>query len=176
MTAGATYVPIATQTLASTASSITFSSIPQTYTDLVLVCFAQNNRSGIAYDGIVGIYSGDTNSGHYSSTLLNGNGSTAGSSRIISASGFYGYLGDITTTSGSTGFGNSVSHIMNYANTTTYKTSISRGNSITNVANAMVSLWQNTGAITSITLQSITGTTPVFSVGSSFTLYGIASA
>ena len=46
MAAGATYEPIATQTLASAAASITFSSIAATYTDLrlVLTCTTKGSK------------------------------------------------------------------------------------------------------------------------------------
>jgi hypothetical protein len=60
---------------------------------------------------------------------------------------------------------------MNYANTTTFKTHISRSNNSSNFVMATVGLWRSTAAITSITL--LTNTADTFSVGSTFTLYGI---
>jgi hypothetical protein len=68
----------------------------------------------------------------------------------------------------------SIINVMNYANTTTYKTSISRGNNSANRVRAYVALWRNTAAITSI--QIITNGAINFATGSTFTLYGIASA
>jgi hypothetical protein len=64
-----------------------------------------------------------------------------------------------------------ITHIMNYSNTTTYKTVLSRGSSANNIAIAYVDLWRNTAAITSITLTPSSATN--FDAGSTFSLYGI---
>jgi hypothetical protein len=69
-------------------------------------------------------------------------------------------------------------NLMNYSNTTTYKTCIARHSSTGNFALANVGLWRgstgsSTEAITSITVSVDSGT---FSAGSTFTLYGIKSA
>ena len=79
MAAGSTYTPIATQTLSSGQSSITFSSISSAYTDLVLIA---------AIKGTSTIYrqltvNGD-NGSNYSMTDLFGDGSSAGSGRQTS--------------------------------------------------------------------------------------------
>jgi hypothetical protein len=164
-----TYEPIATTTLGSAQSSVTLGSggtIPQTYTDLVLICNVKNS----ANDGDeVGIqFNSDTGSNsNYSRTRLFGNGSNASSGRSSSAD--KGALG-INSTSN---FDPIVASIQNYSNSTTYKTVISRGNSNSFVS-AYVSLWRNTAAITSITLKPDSGTT--FASGSTFTLYGIKAA
>ena len=63
--------------------------------------------------------------------------------------------------------------IQNYANTTTYKTMISRASDATQNAIAYVGLWRSTSAINSITLSVSAGT---FAIGSTFTLYGIKAA
>ena len=75
MTSGPTYTPIATQTLGSSAASVTFSSIPGTYTDLMLISFAQGQASG-GDNRLVLQFNGDTAT-NYSSTYLIGNGTTA---------------------------------------------------------------------------------------------------
>jgi hypothetical protein len=77
MPAGNTYEAIATQTLGSAAASVTFSSIPGTYTDLVLVV-AGTLTTGT--ENIVMQFNGDTGS-NYSVTSLLGDGSTASSFR-----------------------------------------------------------------------------------------------
>jgi hypothetical protein len=64
---------------------------------------------------------------------------------------------------------------MNYKNTTNYKTTIGRGSSAANFADAQVSLWRDTSAINSVTVLLGAGTSN-FSVGSTFTLYGIKAA
>ena len=162
-----TYTPIEAQTLSSAASSITFGTggtIPQTYTDLVIV----GNTKNTANDGDeVGIrFNADTGS-NYSRTRLFGNGSSATSDRSTSTN--KGALG-INSTSQFTPF---IANVQNYSNSTTNKTVLSRGTS-TGYTSAYVSLWRNTAAITSITILPDSGTT--FVAGSTFTLYGIANA
>ena len=72
-----TYTPIASQTLGSAAASVTFSSIPQGYTDLVIV----NNVTCTIDTQVIGCqYNGDTGA-NYSKTYLLGNGSSAFSGR-----------------------------------------------------------------------------------------------
>ena len=63
--------------------------------------------------------------------------------------------------------------LMNYSNTTTYKTWLVRGGNSATGVEAMVGLWRSTSAITSLTF-SLTAST--FSSGSTFTLYGILAA
>lgn len=159
MAAGKTYTPLATTTLSSAASTVTFSSISGSYTDLVLVIAGTANTT-TAFDVT---FNSDTGS-NYSATRLTGNGSTATS--IRSTSGTNMPLGYITTTQSV-----SVIQIMNYSNTTTFKTAIARGNAADTLTNAIVGLWRSTSAITSI---SFAGGS--FQPGSTFTLYGIAAA
>ena len=104
-----TYVALATSTLGTAASSVTFSSIPGTYTDLVLVCNFINTI-GQTDHGVR--FNGDTAS-NYSRTQLYGTGSAAGSNRGSNETSmnFLGYIG--------TSWGVSIMQIMNYSNTTT---------------------------------------------------------
>jgi hypothetical protein len=164
MAAGMTYFPIATTTLGSAAASVTFSSIAGTYTDLVIVI---NGAYASSDDGSPGLrFNSDTGS-NYSETLIDGDGSSASSARDSNATS--AILGSMSAT-----ISTSIINVMNYANTTTYKTSISRGNNSANRVRAYVALWRNTAAITSI--QIITNGAINFATGSTFTLYGIASA
>jgi hypothetical protein len=157
-----TYTPIATQTLASAAASYTFSSIPSTYTDLVLIV---NGTCTLAANAAIR-YNGDTGS-NYSLTYLLGDGSSAQSGRNSDQT---------SLTAGQIGTDNStqITSIMNYANTTTYKTMLSRGNWTNNLTRADTGLWRSTAAINSVTIFSLQGYN--FNAGSTFTLYGIASA
>lgn len=170
MAAGATYVPIATQTLGTAAATVTFSSIPGTYTDLVLVI----NARGTTVATSTSVYCTTNVTGtNYSSTWLVGNGSTAASSRYTTLAQCY--LGYISAASNPTGsFGTITAHFMNYSNTTTNKTIISRGNVVEAEVDAYVSLIRSMSALTSITL--VEGGGNNFLAGSSFTLYGIAAA
>jgi hypothetical protein len=166
-----TYTPIATQTLSSTATSVTFSSISGSYTDIILVVSAKTGASGGTQS--MGIrFNSDTGS-NYSGTEIRGNGTSAISSRYADTYGRVGYL------LGATGdqFGINQIHLMNYANTTTNKSYILRGNvqsSGEGIANALVGLWRNTSAITSINVfPDYTGS---FAIGSTFSLYGLLAA
>jgi hypothetical protein len=166
MAAGATYEPIATQTLSSTQTSITFSSIPQTYTDLVLVCSVQVTA---ATDDFNIWFNGDTGN-NFSRTQLTGNGSIVSSSRTTNEPRFR--IADYMPNS--TLFGTIVANIQNYSNSTTYKTVISRWGNGADATGANVGLWRSTSAITSFSLEE--GSKQNIKVGSTFTLYGIASA
>jgi hypothetical protein len=160
-----TNTPIASQTLSSAAASVTLSNIPQTYTDLVLVCAVKNTANN--GDEVAFQLNSDTGS-NYSRTRIFGNGSTASSGRASNTT--KGALGINSTAE----FSTVIANFQNYSNATRYKTVISRGSSASNYVSSYVSLWRNTNAITSIVLLPDSGTT--FTSGSTFTLYGIASA
>jgi hypothetical protein len=170
MAAGNTYEAIATNTLGSAAASVTFSSIPATYTDLVLVL---QPASTTFADNIALNFNSDTGS-NYSSTNLSGTGSAASSGRAASP---YIQVTNIIGTTGTLGAMTSTIHIMNYANTTTYKTVISRTGQIGATYNGnevIVTLWRNTAAINTIVVKQ--SGSPNFVAGSTFSLYGIAAA
>jgi hypothetical protein len=61
-----TYTPIASQTLTSAVSTVTFINIPQTYTDLVLITSTKTTSS--AADGAMGCYLNSDTANNYSST------------------------------------------------------------------------------------------------------------
>jgi hypothetical protein len=115
-------------------------------------------------------FNNDTES-NYSATILGGDGVNAVSDRQTSATKiFLTYNSALSSTRGV-----NIVNIMNYANSTTYKTCLVRS---TNTASgqgtdAIVGLWRNTNAITEIDLY-LTGTN--LATGSTFTLYGIAAA
>ena len=159
-----TYEPIATQTLGSGAASVSFSSIPATYTDLILVIegTSANDSNGQIQ------FNGDTSS-NYSMTMLYGNGSAAGSTRTTSATNFLGFMDG----TGAGGRGNGITHIMNYSNTAIYKTSLSRHQATSIMTRAVAGLWRSTAAINAIRIYTDNSN---FETGSTFTLYGIKAA
>jgi hypothetical protein len=165
MPAGSTYTPIATTTLGSNQANYTFSSIPSTYTDLIVVCRA----GAVSNSDLTFRVNGDTGT-NYSSTFLYADGTGVGSTRTTSvAFGYFTYLGSIET------FGHSVhvAHFMNYSNTTTFKTVLARSANASRGVDAVSNLWRNSAAINSITL---IGSNANLLSGSTFTLYGIAAA
>lgn len=168
-----TYTPIATQTLSSTAGIITFASIPQIYTDLVLI---QSARVSSAYDiTAIRVNSVTTN---YSGTYIQGSGgSTApttgrGTAEIALRGGY------VPGTTHTTEWSNEIYNFMNYRNPNVNKTVLSRTNYIGSAVGfnvqVKVSLIPTTSAITQITSQPVNGA--VWAVGSTFTLYGIKAA
>lgn len=165
MPAGSTYTPIATTTLGSAQSSVTFSSLGS-YTDIVAIL----NTSVSSGTADVRIQVNGDSGTNYSTTVVTGSGTTAGSFRYSNQTyGRLNYDGYADTTFGQ----NAIVNIMNYANTSTFKTIIARGNNAANGASAVVNLWRSTSAITSVTFSASAST---FTTGSTFTLYGIASA
>jgi hypothetical protein len=163
----ATYTPIASITLGSDAASVTFSSIPQTYTDLVVACNVSGSRATFGGD-FLAKFNGDTGL-NYSNTILRGNGSAASSSRDTNG-GDINYGGMSPTGN----FAPTIIHIMNYANTSTYKTSLARTNDAGQSTAVCVGLWRSTAAITSILFYP--GSAYVWKSGSTFNLYGILGA
>jgi hypothetical protein len=164
--ASATYEPLATNTLGSATSSVTFSSISGSYTDLIVIVNAICASGGT--DLINLQYNGDTSSGLYSSTRAVGNGSSTNSDRQTGAN--FIYVGLINSTARNS----DIYQIQNYSNTTKHKTCIARAGIADNQTRVTVGLWRNTNAITSVTISHASSIN--FNVGSTFTLYGIASA
>ena len=163
MAAGSTYTPIATTTLGSNQTSYTFSSIPSTYTDLRLVCAMTSSAGQNTWIQL----NSDTGS-NYSSTYVQGSGTAASSGRTSnSAQGYIDYAG-------TTGQHTVTVDLMNYSNSTTYKTWITRGMDSATGTIAYVSMWRSTSAVNSITI--VNGAASGLLTGSQFTLYGIAAA
>ena len=158
----ATYDCIATTTAAGGETSISFTSISGTFTDLVLV---SNLLATTAYELFVQ-FNSDTGS-NYSTTYLQGDGSSASSGRESNKSQI------IAAYSASANPTAVITHIQNYSNSTTYKTVLSRSSAASSAVIAYVGLWRSTAAITSIQLKLTA--TKTFSAGATFTLYGIKS-
>lgn len=165
-----TYTPISTTTLASPATSVTFSSISGSYTDLILIVdYGYSSGSGQGYLlGQVGNGSVDTGS-NYSFSYIVGNGSSATSARSTNTT-YFQFLSDTTV-------GNRAMCIMqfaNYSNTNTYKSMIGRNANAAETTTAVSNLWRSTSAINTIKVYEYAGKS--FSTGSTFTLYGIKAA
>lgn len=173
MAAAQTYEPIQTTTLAnSTTGTVTLSSIPSTYTDLRIVV---SNYKSVQANQTLQIQYNSITSG-YSYVYINGNGSTASSSKVNS---------NPTINVGATA-GTSTTvpvmvtiDIMNYANTSTYKTALIRYSCERNGSgevDAIVGLCSNTAAISSITFGMNSDPSSYFASGTVFTIYGIKAA
>ena len=163
-----TYTPLESIVLTSATASVTFSNISQNYQDLVIVAnIAQvSSNNSLRYR-----FNSDTSS-NYSNTYLTGNGSSAASSRDTSQTSGTSYVTGSTTLET-----NYILQIMNYSNTTTYKTILSRSNRASSEVAADVGLWRSTSAINSISLaMGSSFPTNNFTAGSTFDLYAISPA
>jgi hypothetical protein len=164
-----TYSTIATTTLGSAASSYTFTSIPSTYTDLVLVA---NGSTGAGSNINLRVGNGSIDSGsNYSYTVLNGNGSSASSVRYTSQSQIQPSNEDAYWTT--TVAGLMVINFQNYSNTSLNKTILSRANNASIGSSVVAGLWRSTSAINQIFFG---GASQNLAAGTTLTLYGIAAA
>lgn len=156
-----TYEPIATAS-PSGGYYVTFSNIPQTYTDLVVI---HNSSAGGADNAWM--YFNDDTSGLYSLTYLQGNGSGSSAGRFLN---FSSLLFSTVTAQTQRPL---VAHIMNYTNTNFYKTTLIRSNDSSYGVSLQAGLYRSTDAITSITIRTQSYAT----LGSgTVSLYGIKAA
>lgn len=169
---------IASNTLGSSAASVTFSSIPATYTDLVLKC---SIRDGYVSGSNPNAFQtqflrfNSSSVAQYSRTLIYSDGSTAYSDRGTGNTSLYLQYGDSDGATANT-FSNGELYIPNYNSSTNKPTSwfnAHENNSATAYINAHANLWSNTSAITSITITNGAGE---LKTGSTFWLYGIKSS
>ena len=158
-----TYEPIATTTLGSNQTTVTFSSIASTYTDIRIICSLTSTAAKRTFLR----FNGDT-AANYASIYIQGDGSTASSGddpAATEASIDY---------AGSTAYHSIIVDVMSYANTNKYKTYLSRGGNTATLVIAYVGVWNSNSAINSISINS-TGASGLLT-GSTFTLYGIKAA
>lgn len=132
------------------AASIEFTSIPQTYTDLVLVCSLQNNAAVGAADRSYFVYANNSTTSYTYRRLTGYNGSAS------SDSGSSAIVGAVGGTTNSSVFNNAQIYIPNYTSSNNKVFScdnVSEANSTTNYELDMSAiLWSNTAAITSLKL------------------------
>lgn len=163
----ATYESIATTTLTTGQTSVSFSSISGSFTDLILVATIQGTTSN---DAVI-LQVNDDTATNYSRTAMYGlTGNVAGSARQSSQT--YIMVGDYTPSA--TNFGLLTCHFQNYSNTTTNKTILNRFGNSDQFTWAGVGLWRSTAAINKITIKMLGGNN--IKTDSVFTLYGIKAA
>lgn len=158
-----TYSLIASNVLSGTSTNISFASIPQTFTDLRLIIDVGNTGAG----NVVRFKVNSDTGSNYSWTELNGNGTSATSARAANQT--VGHFDGISNSS-TTVVEVITADFMDYANTTTNKTILSRAGNANYGVDAFVSLWRSTSAITQIDVFPQAGS---FISGSTFRLYGI---
>lgn len=148
-------------------ASATFSSIPATFTDLMITCSLRDNGTGTNHYFTL-TFNGST--ADYSGINLYGNGSSADWS-----SGGSGTLERFVTGSGATAntFSSIQIYVPNYASSSQKPYSyegVSENNSSAVFLTIGTGLWANTSAISSFTIQTNSGS---FVVGSTVSIYGI---
>ena len=160
-----TYKLIEAKTLSTTTASVTFSSIPATYTDILIKWSTRSNRSAVSDPMRIG-FNGSTSS--FTNKYLNGSGSA-----INSSSGAR-YIGEATgNTATANTFTNGEIYIPNYAGSN-YKSgssdTVGENNATEAYATLASTLWSDVSAITSVELTCDNGS---FMQYSTFYLYGI---
>jgi hypothetical protein len=170
----ASYESISTVTVgAGGVSSVTFSSIPQTYTHLQVRMIARTNRALSDVDAAILRYNSDTNSNNYTYHEIVGSGSAVSvyGSGAPEAVQMYSTTG---ATALANAFGVGITDILDYSNTNKYKTQRNFGGHDTNGSGQIrinSGLWINTNAISSMTFTPASGT--LFNQYTQFALYGI---
>jgi hypothetical protein len=170
------YDSIATTTLSTATASVTFSSIPSTYTHLQVRLFGRSNRATVASGDWVQFQFNSDTAANYSGHGMVGDGSSASASANANSSTMetVRFAGAASIANG---FGAIIVDVLDYTNTSKYKTLRALGGYDDNGAGIVgiySGSWRNTNAITSITITPGGGTT--FNQYSSFALYGIKGA
>jgi hypothetical protein len=158
----ATYDLIASNVLGSSASSVTFSSIPATYRDLVLVFNGTTTFNG---SGILQLVLNSDTGDNYKYVEMEGDGSSANSD---AGSNNQANIGTTSNTSRNI----SIMQIMDYSTTNKHKTILIRSDNSALNTRAKAIRWASTSAINTIVAQT---NATSFASGSSFHLYGIVS-
>jgi len=172
--ANPTYILITSTELASTANSVTFSSIPQTYTDLEVRVSARQFQANSGSPIYVQL-NGDTTGANYASVYWDFQ-----SNPTTTARGATNYVSQITDGAAITnGYSYFKMYFLNYTDTTKYKPWLytcyygrAAGGGFT-YSNDGVVMRNNTDAITSITIPAYNSGTQYFAINSLFELYGI---
>lgn len=169
-----TFTLIASSTVgAGGASSIDFTSIPATYTDLVLKISTRDTEASPSNGGIIQ-FNNETATTNYSSRWLYGTGSIAGSLTRSSNQSFYESNSANSTASI---FANIEVYIPNYRSSAVKSLSndsVTENNATSVGLILTAGLWNNTAAITSITLKPSSGLN--FVQHSTAYLYGIVKS
>jgi hypothetical protein len=171
-----TYTLLASNVLGSNTASVTFSSIPQTYTDLVLISSVRSSRTpATTRDEYKILVNGTT--ANYSNIAVNTDG--AGTSASTTASSAAYLSGGWANTDNMTAamFSSHEIYFPQYTvsrNKPMYSYSGQASQPSPFYLTAISSLWTNTAAITSLAMYPETG--PNWVAGSSFYLYGIKNS
>jgi hypothetical protein len=169
------YDSIATVSLATSALTISFTSIPSTYQHLQLRLFSQTDQSNYN-DGVIMKFNGDTGQ-NYTLHWMYGDGANVSSLNFASYGGIRAgqTAGNVNQPNPTYNFGGNITDLLDYSNTNKYKTVRSLGGANANGVGQMMfvsGVWMNTAAISSIVLEP-TGSAFGFKPYTHAALYGI---
>jgi hypothetical protein len=158
----AKFTVLGNTTLATSSASVTFSSIPGGYKDLVIVTnyLGNGGESGTRYR-----FNSDSGA-NYSYVLAQGDGSTVSWG---SSSSFTGVIGFATATATVAALQNL--QISDYAATDKHKSVLVRSDRANQLTAMAAARWANTSAITNITIDALGSN---FAAGSTFRLLGVS--
>lgn len=167
---GITRTLIESVTLGSAVQSVSFATLPTTFRDLIIVAKFESASGGISFG-------------------LDFNGVSTNTNRIVGLGQGIGVTAPTFTStapgSQSVFSGNPVQntsnggralvevHIFNYNSTTAHKHWIGRGNADDNQVSIAIGRWAQTTALTTLSVNCLTGSPNLFNTGSVFSLYGV---
>lgn len=168
-----TYIPINSQVLGSTQATVVFNTIPQIYTDLVLVVDGFTTHDD---DGARGYIQFNSDTGipgtNYSDVYIGSTATTKQTNKDVNAA----YIAYTVLGNNSSRPSFAEINIMNYRNTSSWGLVLCKSGKYVESGNFgnrfTAGTWRNTAAITDITLRCDTA----YAAGTTFSLYGIASA
>lgn len=163
-----TYIPLNTQLLTGSTNTVTFNSIPQTYTDLVLmmrISVTSPNVNAMKVE-----FNNNLSTNLFSETNCYSNGAAGGSVREINETNVRA-LTTVLTGPSTTLY----MHIQNYSNTNTYKSIMSLGGDVGYGVEFNCNSWRSTTAVSSVKIYA-DPTANAMLAGTRITLYGIKAA
>lgn len=168
MAAGSTFSQIYTTTTASDSATVTFSSIPNTYSDLFLSCKIKPVNNGTAY---LNVRVNSDSGSNYSNQQLVFTNANASAYQVFNDTGIE-IVGNQFQTNGTF---NMTIDLNGYSSTSAWHPLMLKVDNTDSTSRKMLAIWKSTSAIDSITI-FVSPTNSSIGAGSTFSLYGILRA
>ena len=156
-------------------ATVSFTSIPSTYSHLQVRVFARDLRAATYVDSMFVYCNADTTGANYYTHYISGNGTAASAASDVGQNSYGIAIGLTTATSSTSAYATNIIDILDYSNTSKNKTFRSL-HGLEDNTNGLIrlrsSLWMSTAAISSLTFNTSSGGNN-FAQYSSFALYGI---
>jgi hypothetical protein len=161
------YVALANATVSTPVLSVTFSSVSQSFRDLVVVISGRETASNGSNNTYLR-FNNDSGS-NYSMVRMNGDGSAANADTVsgVTVAG-WAFIENSPTSN----FTPIIYNINDYSATDKHKAVLGRGSGASNFVSATASRWANTAAITTVEVRT---STTSFVAGSTISLYGVSA-